>query len=433
MSEMPPELRQVVDDFRGTLTKIRAKQDEYDRELKRGRADPLMKAQIDQMAADLDALHRKANRPHVADAGYRSSPAMEAKANQEFARWLGREGDSSSIATHRKDYARALAKYLRLTKNALTPDEVKTLSVGSAPDGGFFVEPHRARTLVDKIYETSPTRAVAPAIEISSNTYSEPVDRDTIGSGWVGEQSGRPATASPQIGMLEIPVHEQYALIPATQNLLDDSGVNIEAWLDQKTADELARQENTAFVTGNGVSKPKGFLSYPTAATADASRPFGTLEFIKTGVNGAFKTLTAGPPIVNPADDLLTLIYKFKAGYRSRLQWAMNRVTLGATRAFKDLNGNYIYDSRLGERGLVETLFGYQVVEFSDMPDFTTTGANAIALGDWSRGFLVIDRLGLRVLRDPYTSKGIVQFYTTKRVGGAVRDSDAIKLLQFAA
>ena len=424
---IPGELKSAISGFQDTLTKIRQKQAEQDLAIKRGRgADPLVKAQIERMEADLNALHKKASRPHVAHAGFDGPSTLETKANQEVARWLG--GDESKAASFRMQYKAAFNRYLRLTKDALTPDEIKTLSVGSSPDGGFFVEPFRAQTMINKLYETSEMRRVAPAIVISSKSYEEPIDRDEPSSGWVGEQSARPETATPQIGLLEIPVHEVYAMPKATQSILDDSGINVEQWIDTKVIDEFGRQENTAFVLGNGTSKPQGFTTYPVATTADASRAFGTLQYKFTGSNGAFRTASA---TVSPADDLLDLIYSFKAGYRKNLRWAGTRVTLGAVRKFKDQQGNYIYDPRLGANGIIDTVLGYEWHEFADMADFTTTDALGIALADWTRGYVIIDRQGVRQQRDPYTSKPYVLFYTTKRVGGAVRDSDAIKFLKF--
>lgn len=388
-------------------------------------------AELKKKQDDIDSLHRKAARsisPTVTlDA---KAAGFETKANLEFARWIGSDGDATKAAQLRPLYAKSFRKMLRLTEKALSADEVKALSVGSSPDGGYFVDPFRAQTIIDKIYETSNMRSLCSVVSIASNSYEEPIDRDEPTTGWVGEQSTRSETNTPQVGKLLIPVHEQYALVKSTQNLLDDAGIDVEAWLDQKVIDEMVRQENTAFVTGDGVSKPRGFTSYTTAATADSSRTFGQLEHIKTGSNGAFRTASA---TVSPADDMVDLIYKFKAGYRGNLRWGGQRLTLGAVRKFKDQQGNYIYDARLGANGIVDFVLGYPWDEIPDMAAYTTTGALGIVLADWKRSYLVVDRAGIRQLRDPFTSKGYVLFYTYKRVGGGVRDSDAIKFINFAA
>jgi HK97 family phage major capsid protein len=426
-----PEIKTAIDEFGATLKKIREKQEEFDRALKNGRGDPLVRAELDRMHDDLNALHKKANRPRIASAGGDSPSVLERKADEEFGRWLGK-ADGAGAGRSRDAYGKVFSRYLRVdSKGALTPDEMKTLSVGSSPDGGFFVEPARATSMIDKIYETSDLRqAGAQVVTISSKSYITPIDRDEPTTGWVGEQSSRPQTNTPQLGELEIPVHELYAMPAATQNLLDDAGINVDAWLEQKVSDQMGREENAAFVNGNGVKQPKGFTTYATAATADASRAFGTLEHILTGSNGAFKT---GSASVNPADDLLALIYRFKSGYRKNLRWAGTRVTLGQIRTFKDQNGNYVYTPLTSANGIIDTVFGYPWDEFADMADYSTTGALGVALADWKRGYCIVDRLGIRVLRDPFTSKPYVLFYTTKRVGGGVLDSDAIKFLKFAA
>lgn len=387
-------------------------------------------AELKKKQDEIDGLHRKTARalsPTVAlDA---KAAGFETKANLEFARWMGSDGDAIKAAQARPHYAKAFRKMLRLTKEALSADEVKALSVGSSPDGGYFVDPFRAQTIIDKIYETSNMRSICSQISISSNSFEEPIDRDEPTTGWVGEQSSRSETNTPQVGKLVIPVHEQYALVKSTQNLLDDAGIDVEAWLDGKVIDEMTRQENTSFVTGDGVVKPRGFTSYTTAATADASRTFGQLEHVGTGASGAFKTAST---TVSPADDLIDLIYKFKAGYRSNLRWGGQRLTLGAVRKFKDQQGNYIYDARLGANGIVDFVLGYPWDEIPDMAAYTTSGALGIVLADWKRGYLIVDRAGIRQLRDPFTSKGYVLFYTYKRVGGGVRDSDAIKFVKFS-
>lgn len=434
---LPEELKTQLNGFNKTLSDIRAKQEEVDKELKkRGAADPLTKAALekiekahDKLRDEINALHKKANRPAIAQVTDTKSAALETKANREFGRWLGLD-DEVKAAAQRAIYGKAYERMLRLSEKGLTIEEQKALSVGSAPDGGYFVDPFRAQTIIDKLYETNNLRALAGSLSIGTNSYEEPVDRDEPTTGWVGEQSTRSETVTPQVGKLLIPVHEQYALVKSTQNLLDDAGINVEQWLDGKVIDEMGRQENTSFVTGNGVNKPKGFASYATAATADASRAFGTLEHVATGANGAFKTASA---TVSPADDLIDLIYKFKPGMRSNLRWGGQRLTLGAVRKFKDQQGNYIYDARLGASGIIDFVLGYQWDEFPEMPAYTTTGALGIVLADWKRGYLIIDRQGIRQLRDPYTSKGYVLFYTYKRVGGGVRDSDAIKFVKFTA
>jgi HK97 family phage major capsid protein len=207
----------------------------------------------------------------------------------------------------------------------------------------------------------------------------------------------------------------------ATQTLLDDAVVDIDAWLADEVETAFAEQEGTAFVTGNGVSRPRGFLSYDTVANA-AWVP-GKLGFVATGAAGAF-------PAANPADVLFDLVYALRAGYRQNAGFVMNRRLQSTIRKMKDADGNYLWQPpQAADRSA--TLLGFPVTEAEAMPD-AGAGSLSLAFGDFRRGYLVVDRAGLRVLRDPYSAKPYVLFYTTKRVGGGVQDFDAIKLLKFA-
>ena len=264
---------------------------------------------------------------------------------------------------------------------------------------------------------------------ISAASLKIPIDRDDVGYEWVGEQSVRNPTTTPQVAEMEIPVHEISAMPKVTQNMLDDAAFDVEGWTNEKIASRFARGENSAFVTGNGTSRPRGFLTYATSASADLARAFGTLQFIGTGVSGGFAAS-------NPADKLLDLIYAFNAGYRPNLTWALTRTTLGLIRKFKDGQGNYIAGPRLqetigGSPALIEQVWSYPVKEFADMPELAAN-TFSIAIGDFRRGYQIVDKQGIRQLRDVYTDKPRVLLYTTKRVGGGVVDTDAIKLLKFA-
>ena len=208
----------------------------------------------------------------------------------------------------------------------------------------------------------------------------------------------------------------------ASQTLLDDAVVDIEQWLADEVQGEFAAQESAAFVAGDGVARPKGFLSYPIVE--DGVRAAGEIGYLATGAAGAF---AAG----NPADTILDLIYAPKQAYRANGRFVLNRKTLSAVRKFKDADGNYLWQPSLAA-GSPSTLFGYPVTEVEEMPDIAA-GSHAIAFGDFARFYLVVDRQGVRILRDPYSAKPYVLFYTTKRVGGGVQNFEAVKLLKFSA
>jgi HK97 family phage major capsid protein len=206
----------------------------------------------------------------------------------------------------------------------------------------------------------------------------------------------------------------------------------VESWLATEVQAEFATAENTAFTSGNGVAKPKGILAYTTALTTDATRAFGTVQHIATGEAAVFKVPTA---TVSPADCLIDAIYALKADYRQGSQWMINSLTTAAIRKFKDTVGNYIWSPPTAEgiaNGQAGTLLGYGIANNEVMPDI---GANALvaAFGDFRRGYTIVDRIGSTVLRDPFTNKPYVHFYTRKRVGGMVTDSNAFKLIKVCA
>ena len=258
--------------------------------------------------------------------------------------------------------------------------------------------------------------------EISSSVYKKPFMTTGPATGWVGETDARPQTATPNLEALSFPAMELYAMPAATATLLDDSAVDIDQWIAAEVELVFAMQEGAAFVGGDGVNKPKGFLTYPTVANASWS--WGNLGYLASGAAGAFASS-------NPSDTLVDLIYALKAGYRQNGSFVMNRKTQASIRKFKDSTGAYLWQPPAQSGGRA-TLMTFPVVEAEEMPD-VAANTLSVAFGDFQRGYLIVDRIGVRVLRDPYSSKPYVLFYTTKRVGGGVQDFDAIKLLKMAA
>jgi HK97 family phage major capsid protein len=252
--------------------------------------------------------------------------------------------------------------------------------------------------------------------------YKKPFMTSGPAVGWVGETDARTQTTSPVLDSLSFPAMELYAMPAAPATLLEDSAVNLDQWLASEVDQAFAVQEGTAFVTGDGTNKPKGFLSYTTIA--NASWVWGDIGTIATGAAGAF-------PSTNPSDVLVDLIYALKAGYRQNAVFVMNRKTQAQVRKFKDGQGNYLWQPPAQADGHA-TLMTFPIIEAEDMPDVAANSLS-VAFGDFGRGYLVVDRQGVTVLRDPFTAKPYVLFYTTKRVGGGVQDFDAIKLLKFAA
>lgn len=381
--------------------------------------------------ARIDEIEKRMNRP--GGAGGRDM-AAEAKELAQFnierksnAMAQGKPMPAADVsADDYRAYKAAFSAIMRKgNADMLSTEERKALQVGVDSDGGYLVPADMSGRIVVKVYESSPIRQIASAQTISTDTLEGLNDLDEAAAGgWVGEATTRSETNTPQIGRWAIPVHEQYASPKATQKIIDDAAVDIEAWLAGKVADKLVRYENAAFVTGNGVSKPRGFTDYTTAATADASRSWGQLEHIATGVNGDF-------PASNPADKLFDLVGAFKDAYLANARWVTRREVITKIRKFKESTTNgYLWQPGL-QQGQPDQILGYPVTKAADMPTLAT-GSLSLSFGDFRAGYQIVDRIGIRVLRDPYTAKPYVIFYTTKRVGGGVLDFEAIKFLKFS-
>jgi len=320
-------------------------------------------------------------------------------------------------------YRAAAEHYLREGKDNLSAEEVKTLQVGSDPDGGYFVTPDLTGRMVKKLYETSDIRAIADVQVISTDELSGIEDLGEAGAGYAGEHDGAGDTTTPQVGRWRIPVFWIKTEPKATQQLLDDAAVDIEGWLSGKVADKFARFENKEFTTGAS-NKILGFAGgYATAADSGSGVAWGVLEHVGTGVNGDFSASS-------PGDRLIDLIGALKNGYLANARFVTRRSVVTRIRKFKDGQGNYLWQPSF-VLGTPETILGYPLTRAEDMPALAA-GSLSLAFGDFRQGYQVVDREGVRVLRDPYTSKPYVKFYTTKRTGGGVVNFEAIKLLKFS-
>jgi HK97 family phage major capsid protein len=390
------------DDVMRLFEEFKSANDERLDQIERRSADVVTEDKVERinnaLTRRLDELTLKSARPSLArDGAARTHDAIEHKA--AFESYM-RSGESTGL--------RAL--------------EVKAMSAGSNPDGGYTVPVEIESAIGERLTAISPIRSIAGQRTISGSVYKKPFMTAGPAVGWVGETGARTQTTSPVLDSLSFPAMELYAMPAATATLLEDSAVNIDQWLAAEVEQAFAVQEGAAFVTGDGANKPTGFLHYDTVA--NASWVWGKLGHVLTGVDGAF-------PASNPSDVLVDLIYELKAGYRQNASFVMNRKTQAAVRKFKDEGGNYLWQPP-AQAGGRASLMTFPVVEAEDMPDVATDSLS-VAFGDFGRGYLVVDRAGVRVLRDPFTAKPYVLFYTTKRVGGGVQDFDAIKVLKFAA
>ncbi|KAF0136205.1 MAG: Phage major capsid protein HK97 family [Methylocystaceae bacterium] len=322
-----------------------------------------------------------------------------------------------------REHKSAFNHYMRSGEaSGLKALEAKALSRGSGADGGYLVPLPTERDVLRRLAKFSPIRAISSVREISGASLRRAFSTTGPAAGWVAEADPRPQTNNQQLADMTFPAMELYAMPAATQALLDDAVVDIEQWIAEEVQTAFAEQEGAAFVTGDGVNKPKGFLSY--TSVADSSWTWGNVGYVATGAAGAFAAS-------DPSDALVNLVYALRAGFRQNGKFVMGRRAQSLVRQFKTTTGDYIWaPPATADAGA--SLMNFPVVEAEDMPD-PAANSLSIAFGDFERGYVVVDRVGIRVLRDPYSAKPYVLFYTTKRVGGGVQNFEAIKLLKFAA
>ncbi len=366
---------------------------------RKGNADPLYNQHLEKIQNVLD--QQKSRLDSRETVNQRPVRSMEIKA------------DSGGFM--QGQYSKAFCNYLRKGMEAgLEQLELKALSVGSDPDGGYLVTPAISANVVKAVTSHSPMRSICAVETISTDALEIIQDYDSAASGWTTETGAVSESTSPQVNKKSIPVFELYAQPKATQKLIDDSAVDIEAWLSEKISESFLTKENTAFISGNGTTQPKGILSY-AAGTA-----WGQVEQINSGTSA-----------VVTADGIVRVFYGLKEEYAQRATFLMNRTIVQAVRLLKDAtSGQYLWQPSLSA-GAPDTLLGVPVKQATDMP-IAGAASLSVAVGDFSRAYQIVDRIGIRVLRDPYTEKPFVKFYTTKRVGGDVVNFEAIKLLKLA-
>lgn len=296
-------------------------------------------------------------------------------------------------------------------------DVQASLNKGADAEGGYLAPREWDRTITDKLVILSEMRSLATVQTISGNGFKKLFNLRGTTSGWVGETAARPETVAPTFGSMDFQTGELYANPAATQQMLDDAEVDLEAWLAGEVETEFAYQEGLAFVSGTGANgRPNGILTYVTGAANAAANPLGAITTVNSG---AAATVTA--------DGIINLIHALPTAFTQGARFAMNKGTLAAVRLLKDTTNNYLWQPSY-QAGQPSTLSGYAVSEIAAMPALAAS-SKSILFGDFARTYLIIDRVGTRILRDPFTNKPFVMFYTTKRVGGGVVNPEAMKAL----
>ena len=411
---MSTEILQAFEQFKAAnderLKQIEAK----------GHADPLLEAKVDNANAHITKLEGEL-KARIDEA--------EAKFNR-----LGKSGGRSEEDQLATDHKAAYQKFIRNGKSEGLVDiearsgfDVKNaIQTGSDPDGGFAVPVELDRNINSTLINMCAMRRLANVVTAGPG-YFKLFNVHGTNSGWVGETSARPETNTSALKKLTPYFGEIYANPMASQNSLDDIFFDVESWIVQEVATEFEKQEG-AFLTGDGLNKPKGLLSFSTATTSDATRAFGTIETIKTGDANGFATVSA---TASPFDILEDTVAALKAGYRNGSSWLMNKKTLALLRKVKTATtGEYVYQPPNGTAP--GAIWGYSYDEDENMPD-VGAGALPIAFGSFKRAYTIVDVMGTRIIRDPYTNKPYVGFYVTRRTGGMLENSEAIKFVLVSA
>lgn len=388
------EVKALIEGLQTAFAQFKTEHTKQLDEVKANKSGADQEAKLQKISADLDRLQKETEDAHTKIASAQMGAGGKTLRDKEYT-------DSFNAHMRKGDVQAALNK-------------------GTADEGGYLTPVEWDRTITDKLRDESPMRQLAQVQPTSKAGWKKLFNMGGTGSGWVGETSARPETATPVLAELGFGHGEIYANPAATQQILDDAEINIEAWLASEVQAEFAEQEGVAFISGDGVNKPAGILTYVTGGTNAAKHPFGAIQAINSGAAADISS-----------DAVLDLIYGLPKKYRQGAQFLTNNLTIAKVRKLKDGQGNYLWQPS-AQAGQPATLHGYGIAEDENMPD-VAANALPILFGDFKRGYLIIDRMGIRVLRDPYTKKPYVLFYTTKRVGGGVQNPECLRALKVAA
>ena len=402
-----PEMKEILENIGKSFEEYKKTNDARYEELKKGTGNAgEYEAKLAQIEEDLQKKERQ-----LSD--------IEAKMNRPG--FAGMSEEDQAKDDHKKAFDAFVRKGIT---DGLADLQVKAVQVGVDADGGYAVPEEMSQTIYSMLEAHSPMRAVCDVRTVGTEDIKQLVDVGGVTSGWVAETAARPETSAPQLAQVTPTFGEIYAQPSATQKAIDDIFFNVESWLTTSIEREFAKQENTAFTTGNGTNKPKGILAATMATTGDDTRAFGTFQYLKTGV-------AADMPATNPSDLLIDLVSALKTRYYGNARFMMNRQTLAAIRKWKDNHDNYLWQPGL-QSGEPNSILGFPYV-YND--DFPAIAANAICLafGDFREAYVILDRVGIRLLRDPYTNKPYVNFYVTKRVGNMILNTEAVKFIKCEA
>ncbi|HEL3778125.1 phage major capsid protein [Stenotrophomonas maltophilia] len=391
-----PDVKALVESLNKAFADFKAEHTKQLEEIKKGNSDALQALKVDNINAEITRLQAAVDQANTQMAAFQ----------------MGGGSAGSNVAD--AEYTESFRAHFR------KGDVQAALSKGAANEGGYLAPVEWDRTITDRLVILSDMRQLATVQPCSGAGLTKLFNMGGTASGWVGETAARPQTGTAQFQSLNFGWGEIYANPAATQQLLDDAEIDLEAWLAGEVETEFSKQEGTGFWSGDGVDKPFGMLTYVEGGANASKHPFGAIKVVNSGVAAGFN-----------GDSIIDLVYDLPSAFTRGAKFAMNRKTQGAVRKLKDAQGNYLWQPSL-VAGQPSTLAGFAVQEVAAIPD---VAANAIGMlfGDFKQTYTVFDRKGVRVLRDPYTNKPYVMFYTTKRVGGGVHNPEPMRALKIAA
>lgn len=389
---MTTEVKTLIETLQKSFHDFKAEHSAQLEAVKKGNTEAFQALKVEKINAEIDRLQKAVDETNIKMAAGEMSGAVFAAPVKD------------------REYTAAFNAHMK------RGDVQAALNKGTAADGGYTAPTEWDRTITDKLVQVSPMRQLATVQPISTNAFSKLFNQKGTVSGWVGEAAARPVTGTPTFGTLTYTTGEIYANPTATQQMLDDSEVNLEAWLAGEVEQEFAYQEGLAFLAGDGANKPNGILTYVTGGTNAAAHPYGAITTVNTGAAGALT-----------ADGIVNLTEALPSEFTGNARFVMNKATIRAIRLLKDGQGNYLWQPSY-TAGSPATINGYGYTEMPGMPDVAAS-AKPILFGDFRRGYLVIDRVGVRVLRDPFSAKPYVSFYTTKRVGGGLLNPQVLRAM----
>ena len=404
---MSEDIKSAIQEMGSTFAEFKKVNDERLEKLEKGESTADLDAKMEKIESKLDSIEEinqsvtKAEQSHV-----------EVKEQIDRLETVIKRPNSGFDTKQVDDYMNAFDVYCRKGIDALSVDEKKALTVSNDSTGGYLAPPEYVRELLKEVTEISPIRSIARVRSTGQRSIQVPKRTATFSAQWVSESGTRSETEGYNVGLEELPAHEHYALVDISEQDLEDSVFDLEAEMQSEFAEQFAKAEGTAFVSGNGVGKPEGFME-----------------------NSSVAEIVSGDANLITADSLISLVHNIKSEYGKNGVFVFNRSTLAAIRKLKDTAGQYVFQAGMSlQGGAMSTILGYPYIEATDMPS-VAAGAYPVAFGDFRRGYMILDRVNLAVLRDPFTqaTTGNVRYIARRRVGGQVVQAEAINKLKVSA